>query len=642
MVGGSMDGTHNGVSGDLFINMDYFDFPMESLEGDNIDGGHQNAKVQALSPIPSESLLGSSLTSGGNIGNAIQILVPSLSSLANAPSPVSVLDSSSSCSSEKSISMSTDILTAARARSMHSQVSTINPCFLMPSISSTAKRSCHFAASKALSRLRDFPEFDLPSTMICPVKRKLKKEKKLSDLSGADEMIENSSRPPVAAKRCAHCNVTNTPQWREGPTGSKTLCNACGVRYRSGRLFPEYRPATSPTFVPSLHSNLHNKVVEMRNKAIEEVAMSETKPPMSPPLKAIHEAAVPEIEPSGSPPYKTIQEATMNEPEPPVSPPHKYIYEAPMAETETSISPPPKKKKLLCATEMVQNSSQRPNAAKSCSHCEVTKTPQWRDGPMGPKTLCNACGVRYRSGRLFPDYRPAASPTFVPHLHSNSDGKYVEMRNKFIQEPTMAEIEPSMSTRRKAISEAGTAEIKPSMSPSAKKMKLSGDAEMMQNSSRRRVSAKKCSHCELTHIPQSRGEPMGTKTLCNTSGTTQIMRNSSPQPVVTKKCSHCEVTETPQWREGPMGPKTLCNACGVRYRLGRLFPEYRPAASPTFVPSLHSNSHREVVKMRNKTTQEPAMADTYPPTSRRKPTQEASHVRGRTSYVATTGVHSNE
>lgn len=49
-----------------------------------------------------------------------------------------------------------------------------------------------------------------------------------------------------------------------------------------------------------------------------------------------------------------------------------------------------------------------------------------------------------------------------------------------------------------------------------------------------------------------------------------------------------------------MGPKTLCNACGVRYRSGRLYPEYRPAASPTFIPSLHSNSHKEVIEIRNK------------------------------------------
>lgn len=75
---------------------------------------------------------------------------------------------------------------------------------------------------------------------------------------------------------------------------------------------------------------------------------------------------------------------------------------------------------------------------------------------------------------------------------------------------------------------------------------------------------------------------------------------SSQCPPFIKKCAHCEVTKTPQWREGPLGPKTLCNACGVRYRSGRLFPEYRPAASPTFVTCLHSNSHQKVIQMRNK------------------------------------------
>lgn len=76
-----------------------------------------------------------------------------------------------------------------------------------------------------------------------------------------------------------------------------------------------------------------------------------------------------------------------------------------------------------------------------------------------------------------------------------------------------------------------------------------------------------------------------------------------------KKCTHCDVTKTPQWREGPLGPKTLCNACGVRYRSGRLLPEYRPAASPTFIPSLHSNSHRKVVEMRRKTVEESPECD---------------------------------
>ncbi|VFQ80710.1 unnamed protein product [Cuscuta campestris] len=62
-----------------------------------------------------------------------------------------------------------------------------------------------------------------------------------------------------------------------------------------------------------------------------------------------------------------------------------------------------------------------------------------------------------------------------------------------------------------------------------------------------------------------------------------------------KKCSHCDAEETPQWRRGPMGPNTLCNACGVRYKSGRLVPEYRPFASPTLDSSKHSNFHRRIV-----------------------------------------------
>jgi hypothetical protein len=31
---------------------------------------------------------------------------------------------------------------------------------------------------------------------------------------------------------------------------------------------------------------------------------------------------------------------------------------------------------------------------KCCTRCGSIKTPQWREGPYGPKTLCNACGVK--------------------------------------------------------------------------------------------------------------------------------------------------------------------------------------------------------------------------------------------------------
>lgn len=33
-----------------------------------------------------------------------------------------------------------------------------------------------------------------------------------------------------------------------------------------------------------------------------------------------------------------------------------------------------------------------------CRNCNAHQTPQWRCGPDGPRTLCNACGVRFKKG----------------------------------------------------------------------------------------------------------------------------------------------------------------------------------------------------------------------------------------------------
>ncbi|CAF2129714.1 unnamed protein product [Brassica napus] len=86
-------------------------------------------------------------------------------------------------------------------------------------------------------------------------------------------------------RRCSHCGVQKTPQWRAGPLGAKTLCNACGVRFKSGRLLPEYRPACSPTFSSELHSNHHRKVIEMRQK--KETSRDADEPGMNRTVQAV-------------------------------------------------------------------------------------------------------------------------------------------------------------------------------------------------------------------------------------------------------------------------------------------------------------------------------------------------------------------
>ena len=40
-------------------------------------------------------------------------------------------------------------------------------------------------------------------------------------------MGEKRAAPPG---RCHNCQAENTPEWRRGPDGARTLCNACGLR----------------------------------------------------------------------------------------------------------------------------------------------------------------------------------------------------------------------------------------------------------------------------------------------------------------------------------------------------------------------------------------------------------------------------
>lgn len=65
-------------------------------------------------------------------------------------------------------------------------------------------------------------------------------------LASAASAVANAGNfdSPLAGKKCQHCGVTETPQWRRGPSGKRTLCNACGVKWSSGRLH-----------IPAIHSS---------------------------------------------------------------------------------------------------------------------------------------------------------------------------------------------------------------------------------------------------------------------------------------------------------------------------------------------------------------------------------------------------
>uniref|UniRef100_A0ACD5Y5E7 Uncharacterized protein n=1 Tax=Avena sativa TaxID=4498 RepID=A0ACD5Y5E7_AVESA len=172
-----------------------------------------------------------------------------------------------------------------------------------------------------------------------------------------------AARAPRSGTRCLHCGSAELPLWIEGPTGRREVCTACGMRYKKGRLLPECPPAARPVTDSPMQSLITNS------------------PPESPIL------------------------------EPEAPPPSMHQRQKISKKKRKHKGPAPGQK----------------NKGKTCLHCRASETPQWREGPKGRGTLCNACGVRYKQGGLLPEYRPVASPTFLPSKHANLRRKVLQL-----------------------------------------------------------------------------------------------------------------------------------------------------------------------------------------------------------------------
>jgi GATA zinc finger len=59
----------------------------------------------------------------------------------------------------------------------------------------------------------------------------------LNGLQSSKQLVQSfkakRGRKPIDKTNliCAHCGTRDTPEWRGGPLGSNTLCNACGLQY---------------------------------------------------------------------------------------------------------------------------------------------------------------------------------------------------------------------------------------------------------------------------------------------------------------------------------------------------------------------------------------------------------------------------
>lgn len=97
-----------------------------------------------------------------------------------------------------------------------------------------------------------------------------------------------------------------------------------------------------------------------------------------------------------------------------------------MEESDTIVDPPNQadssKPDISSPTESNTSSPKKPsprstdntNMSKECSYCGRKTTPMWRRGPQGPGTLCNACGVKWRHGKILCDNNSGETTTSSP------------------------------------------------------------------------------------------------------------------------------------------------------------------------------------------------------------------------------------
>lgn len=64
-----------------------------------------------------------------------------------------------------------------------------------------------------------------------------------------------------------------------------------------------------------------------------------------------------------------------------------------------------------------------------CLHCGTSETPEWRRGPAGPRTLCNACGLQFAKKVKEAEQRPERRVP-LSDLLNNTQTKYKQRRRR--------------------------------------------------------------------------------------------------------------------------------------------------------------------------------------------------------------------
>jgi len=101
----------------------------------------------------------------------------------------------------------------------------------------------------------------------------------------------NTSSISSLSKQCLYCGRNQTPMWRRGPAGNQTLCNACGLQWKYGKILQdqgryhdeEMTPAPPQSEPPHLITTAEAAVSMQKDASFKDHStMSSVQEPQSP------------------------------------------------------------------------------------------------------------------------------------------------------------------------------------------------------------------------------------------------------------------------------------------------------------------------------------------------------------------------
>jgi len=95
----------------------------------------------------------------------------------------------------------------------------------------------------------------------CKFPRRKKSENWTEAVHRFRKVYDGAKNGKRVRRACLQCGAVKTPQWRMGPEGKKTLCNACGVKHlKRERAYPLFHVMYDEQPVVSNHNPLFERM----------------------------------------------------------------------------------------------------------------------------------------------------------------------------------------------------------------------------------------------------------------------------------------------------------------------------------------------------------------------------------------------